>query len=401
MNTFSFIANIALGKETDKFKPYEEKKFNSGWINRTLKFNAVAGTNRIMCEIKGGSWEDGHGTIKTFAPGTVDDAGKRVKGEPIEIPWKDRTLQSNIDQVAPFRKFIVDLEEMGKRKLLQRIVEDGEVTDETLAEAKVDSLEAAQAALEKSKAKRHEFLSEWDFAAFVYKLLNNEAVKNLKCRVSGNLVMTEYEGKFYQHYEVTRIMRAAADAEYDTEAVITLNFGQNAVDDGSVEEKGKYYINGYTFDYDSQRKQKIPCPIMLTLPVGTDAKNKAYAELLKKNFTINPVDGNICKELAVKVECVDGAERLELTEDMLSDNEKELLMIGAVTMDELVRDRGKQVYGDRIREFVITGFARGWLSGARLTAYHEEDFVLPPLNKVDTEALANELFTDDEDDIII
>ena len=103
----------------------------------------------------------------------------------------------------------------------------------------------------------------------------------------------------------------------------------------------------------------------------------------------------------MKVECVDGAERLELTEDMLSDNEKELLMIGAVTMDELVRDRGKQVYGDRIREFVITGFARGWLSGARLTAYHEEDFVLPPLNKVDTEALANELFTDDEDDIII
>lgn len=101
------------------------------------------------------------------------------------------------------------------------------------------------------------------------------------------------------------------------------------------------------------------------------------------------------------MECVDGAERLELTEDMLSDNEKELLMIGAVTMDELVRDRGKQVYGDRIREFVITGFARGWLSGARLTAYHEEDFVLPPLNKVDTEALANELFTDDEDDIII
>ena len=86
---------------------------------------------------------------------------------------------------------------------------------------------------------------------------------------------------------------------------------------------------------------------------------------------------------------------------MLSDNEKELLMIGAVTMDELVRDRGKQVYGDRIREFVITGFARGWMSGAKLTAYHEEDFVVPPLEKTDTEALANELFTDEEDDLKI
>lgn len=401
MNTFSFIANLSLGKETDKFKPYEEKTFNSGWVNRTLKFNATAGTNRIMCEIQGGCWSDGHGVIKTYGKNTTDADGKVIQGELLEIPWGERQLQSNIDKVANFRRFIVDLELPGRRKILQAIV-DGEVTDENLAAVNVDSVDEAKTELEISKEKRHEFLSGWDFAAFAYKVITSEKTKRMKFMVAGNLITTEYDGKFYQHYEVNRIMRAADDAEYRTEATINLHFGKNAVDDGSVEEKGKYYIKGYTFDYDSQRKAKIPCPMILALPVGEDSKSQAYANVLKKNFTINTsVDGDICKELAVKVECIDGAEKLELTEDMLSDNEKELLMIGAVTMDELVRDRGKQVYGDRIREFVITGFARGWMSGAKLTAYHEEDFVVPPLEKTDTEALTNELFTDEEDDLKI
>nr|DAI25445.1 MAG TPA: Single strand DNA binding protein [Caudoviricetes sp.] len=400
MNTFSFVANIALGKETEKFKPYEERHFDSGWVNRTLKFNAIVGTNRFMCEIKGGSWADGHGSIKTFSENSTDSNGKRIKGDMIEIPWNERLLQSNVERVAAFKKFIIDLEVPGRRKQLQVIVE-GEITDEALAAAGVSNVEQAVEAYEKSKAKRHEYISEWDFAEAVYKLLNKDNIRQRKFRVSGNLVTTEYEGNFYQHYEVNRIYLAADDAEVSAEATINVNFGKNAVDDGSVDEKGKYYINGYTFDYDSQRKTKIPCPITLALPVGTDAKSKAYVELLKKNFTVNPLDGDICKELSVRVECIDGAERLELTTDMLSENEQELLMIGAITMDELVRDRGQQVYGDRIKEYIITGFARGWLSGARLTAYHEEDFVVPPIEKVDGVTMANELFMDDEDDIII
>lgn len=365
-------------------------------MNRTLKFNAVAGMNRIMCEVQGGCWSDGHGTIKTYSR-TTDEDGDRVQSRPIEIPWKDRLLQSNIDKVAPFRKYVVDLEKPYRRQRLQDIV-DGKGTDELMELAGVSSIEEAQKELELSISKRHEFISEWDFVAFAHKIVSSEKTKNLKFVVSGQFVISEYDNKFYQHYKVQRITRAADDAEYSLFADINVNFGQGAVDDGSVEDKGKYYIKGYTFDYDPQRKMKIPCPVTLALPVGNDAKSQAYANIIKKNFTINvATDGDICKELTVKVECIDGAERLELTEDMLSDNEKELLMIGATTMDELVRDRGQQIYGDRVRELVITGFARGWLSGARLTAYSKEDFVVPPLNSADTTAMADDLFADDDD----
>lgn len=396
-NTFDFVCTLSLGKETDKFKPYEEKRFNSGWINRTLKFNAISGANRHMLEIKGGCWEDGHGSVMTFSK---PPEGETRGGEKLEIPWGERNNKAQIDKVANFRKFVVDLEVPGRRYALKKIV-DGEATDETYEVAGVGTVEDAEKALKASDEKRHEFIAEWDFATFVHKLVSSEKTKGVKFRVQGNINISEYEGKFYQHFEPTRIYRATDDAEPKVEASININYGKGAIDDGSVEEKGRYYINGYTFNYDSQRKKQIPCPVSLVLPVGKDEKSAAYVEVLKRNFTVNDIDGNICKELTVKVDCVNGAEILELTEDMLSDNEKDLLIIGAITMEDIARDRGQQVYGDRIREFVVTGFAKGWLSGSKPTAYTTDDFVLLPLETTSVDTVTNDIFSDDDDDIEI
>lgn len=393
-NTFDFIGTLNPIKESEKFKPYEEKTYNSGWVNRSLKFNVVAGTNRHMLEIKGGCWADGHGVIKAWSK-----AGAGEKGEPIDIPWSERQSQENLDKVAQFKKFVVDLEKPGRRNALRKIA-DGELTDEnlTLAGGGIESMEDAVLALKASEDKRHEFLSEYDFAAFVQRLVTSDKIKGIKFRVSGNLDITEYDGKFYQHFVPTRVLRATDDAEIRNEATINIHYGKGAIDDGSVEDKGRYYVNGFTWNYDSQRKKKIPCPMMLVLPVGKDEKSNAYVELLKRNFTISDIDGGSCKELTVKVDCVDGAEAVELTDDMLSENEKDLLIIGAITMDDIVRDRGKQVYGDRVREFVVTGFAKGWLSGAKQTAYTEEDFKLMPVG--DTK-IVDDIFETDEDDLTI
>lgn len=399
-NTFDFIATLSIGRETDKFKPYEEKTYDSGWVNRTLKFNAIAGSNRHMLEIKGGCWADGHGVVKTWSKSVIGEDGSRTNGSALEIPWSDRQKKENIDKVAPFKKCVVDLELPGRRSILKKIV-DGEATDENLAAAGLESEADAVTTLQSSEDKRHEFIAEYDFAAFVYRLVSSEKTKNIKFRVRGNIDITEYDGKFYQHFIPTQIYRAADDAEFQSEANINIHFGRGAIDDGSVEDKGRYFINGYTFNYDSQRKIQIPCPLMLVLPVGKDDKSNAYVNVMKKNFTISDIDGDVCKELTVKVDCVNGAEILDLTEDMLSDNEKDLLIIGAITMEDIVRDRGQQVYGDRIREFVITGFARGWLSGAKPTAYTADDFVLSPIEKVDTNAVVNDIFGDDDDDIEI
>ena len=46
---FNFTGKIALGKDSEKFHPIERKEFSSGWMNTTVKFNVISGTNRILC----------------------------------------------------------------------------------------------------------------------------------------------------------------------------------------------------------------------------------------------------------------------------------------------------------------------------------------------------------------
>ena len=58
MINFDLVGKLRLGQESDKFKPYQERRFDSGWTNRTLMFNAICGDNRHMLTIQGGTYPD-------------------------------------------------------------------------------------------------------------------------------------------------------------------------------------------------------------------------------------------------------------------------------------------------------------------------------------------------------
>ena len=165
---FNFTGKIALGKDSEKFHPIERKEFSSGWMNTTVRFNCVSGTNRILCMTQGGKWKDDKkNTVKTFGKSTTDANGNVTKGTAIEIPWAKRFDQDQIDKVAGFKKFVVDTGDYKMRYKLQDLVEafkNGTVTDEKIEEIGIDNLDDAVAALEKSHAKRKEFVAEWDFA---------------------------------------------------------------------------------------------------------------------------------------------------------------------------------------------------------------------------------------------
>lgn len=399
-NTFEFIGNIFPAKKTDKFTPYEEKTYSSGWVNRALRFNMAAGTNRHTIEIRGGSWKDGHGNVITTT--RVQGDGGKPSYERLEIKWSDRLKPEWIEKVADFRKFVVDMEVPGKRKKLLDLVrafDDGSVTDEMLSEAGIDNEDDARAALEQSNAKKKVFITEWDFAQYVNNLVNSNAVKNKKFQIRGNINVSEYNGKFYTHYIPSRITLVADDIEVKSEGVYTVAFDENAIDDGSLDDKGVHIINAYTFEYDNQRKENIPCPVTLSLPVGKDEKGKKLSALLLKNFMVDGSDGVAVKELGIRVNIIDGAEKLELTEDMLSENERDLLLLGEVTMEELTRERGGNVYGDRKRDWVVVGFARNWSAGAKPTAYTSESFILKPIESAANDVDMGEEETVDEDDI--
>ena len=190
MNVFNFCGKISLGKETEKFKPIERKEFTSKWMNTTVKFNVISGTNRILCMTQGGKWtDDKKNTVKTFGKSTTDENGKVTKGAAIDIPWAKRFDAEEIAKVAGFKKFVVDTGDYKMRYKLQDLVaafENGSVTDEMMEQAGIDNLEDAKAALEKSQAKRKEFLSEWDFAEYMTKVLNADKLKDKLFNVSGS-----------------------------------------------------------------------------------------------------------------------------------------------------------------------------------------------------------------------
>ena len=58
MNNFTFVGKIQAIKDTESFHPVEKKTFDSGWSMTTVKFNCISGTNRIMCLVQGGKWND-------------------------------------------------------------------------------------------------------------------------------------------------------------------------------------------------------------------------------------------------------------------------------------------------------------------------------------------------------
>jgi len=161
---FEMIGKFGLGKETEKFKPYSETKYDSGWVKRRIMFNAICGDNRHLLIVDAGSFADGHGDVYTFSKGSVDESGNKVKGESLKIPFKDRLTSKKLVEVAEFKKYVFDLEKPGRRykleKAAEKIKEGSSLTDEELKDIGLDNESEVKDALEKSKKKHHEFISE-------------------------------------------------------------------------------------------------------------------------------------------------------------------------------------------------------------------------------------------------
>ncbi len=382
---FEMLGRISLGKETEKFKPYSETTYDSGWVKKRIMFNAICGDNRHLLTVDAGAFADGHGDVYTFSKGSVDENGKRTKGESLKIPFKDRLTSSKLAEVAEFKKFIFDLEKPNRRykleKAAEKIKEGTSLTDEELAEIEVESEADVKTALEKSIKKRHEFISEWDFVDFIKKVIESGkyADKKFYIKGNGNYQYSDKNERVYESYVPTRIYLADDNAEEYCTATINVLFNRDSVDDMSVEEKGKYYINGYMMQYDNNRKGNIPCPVTVTIPVAPEDasdKDKKKVEAIKRKFV---VEDESWKELGVVVKMLNGAQKTEITDDMLTDEQKEDLECGLITLDDIRADLGGSVYGDRVQEYQFDKIARGFTKGRNDTVFTDDDMVIKPI----------------------
>ena len=401
MVQFEMVGKLSIGKESDKFKPYEEVKYGSGWVNRTLKFNCVSGDSRFMLQVKGGCFEDGHNNIYVFSKDGVDDSGNRVKGEGFTIPFKDRLTHSRLPEVTEWKKFTIDLEVPGRRWKLQNaaesIKEGKEFSADELHDLGVDKVEDIPVAYENSLKRRKEFISEWDYAEFIKKMINSGkyADKKFKIRGEHQYQYSEKNQRFYSNFVPNRIYLAEDDADETATETATVYFNSESLDDAS-EEKGKYYVNTKIFVWDGERKENIPCDYMITFnaaPEDADEMTKKKVNAKVKLFT---AEDDEWRELGVVSTLIDGAERMEIDFDDLTEEQQDNILMGLTTMEDIRAELGGSKFGDHIREARFTKLARGYSGGSKDTVYTDESFVIKPLASNDEEDLFDE---DDDDDL--
>lgn len=392
---FNFIGRISLPKETDKFKPVERKEFASSWMNTTVKFNVISGTNRILCVAQGGKWKDDHkNTVKTFSKSTTDANGKVTKGEKIEIAWAKRFDADQIERVAGFKKFVVDTGDYKERYKLQDLIkafENGTVTDEQMAALNIYNLDDAKAALEKSQAKRKEFISEWDFAEYMIKVAQSEKMKDKLFNVSGDyeIQYSAEKDRFYVNYHVNRVTLAAEDAEPKTEMKIDFLFGEDAWDDGNYEETNKIIVNGWVSYYDSNLKKNGFKDVAVVIREDNEKKRNA----LKRKFTCE--DG--IKQIGLTLSVIEGAEVIELTMDMLDDETREDIECGLLDWDTVKRELGGRAIGDRVSELRFVELTPK-KNVAQDTVYAVDDMHPAKVDMVEDDDEITDIFADDFDD---
>ena len=374
-NTFEFIGRIALGRDTNTFHPVEQRKFNSGWTNYTVRFNCLSGTNRVLCFAQGGKWSnDANNTIKTFSKTVRNADGSVKRGEAMEVAWAKRFDAEIVDQVAGNRRFVVNTADPAVMYPLQYAIEAQENgnADEKQQEilAAYESLDEAKAALTKMQAKRKVFIHEWDFVEHLVKVLQSDKFKNKLFRVSGNydIQYNQTSGKFYTNYHVNRVVMVRDDVEQKTELRLDFYFGEDCYDATDFEETGKATMSGWTSYYDSNVKANG------FIPVGVVYKPEKEGAVQYMATKFVAEDDEI-KQVSLSIDVLDGSERKEIRFEDLDEKTKMDIEYGVVDFETYKRQMGGNVYGDRVREWRFKEIVpdRNGNTDAKETVYHVED----------------------------
>lgn len=349
--TFEMVGRISPIKDTEKFKGYEETTSPKGYSGRKLRFNVLSENNKIMLSLS--SWIKEDREIYSYSKPTAEG-----KGETLRVPFRERFNQDIINKVTEFKKFVID-------------VSDDENVD------------------------RNEYISEWDFIEKIQDLLNNKLYQDKLFKIRGTVEANynEDKDKWYTSYVPQRIYLVDNESKQTARMNTVIYFNNASVDDTDTSETGRAYINGFALVYDGKRKKNLPYPLSISVLKGDTEKSNKVFELVKRRFS---VEDNSWKECGLVLNIIDGTETVELTYDMLTDEQKELIDLELITLDDIRKEEGN-IYGDVIREYRFHTFGRGYSKGVKDTVYTDEDFIIQPSNPVIVDETTGEVFEDIED----
>lgn len=289
---------IGKTKVTDKTFNLDNS-YDSGWTDNQMYLGVDCGNgNMVYGEMRGGFYPDEDNILKGFSKDEKDNEGKSKQ---VEIAWEDRFDEELLDTIADTSFITVGVEKDVKGKTVYK-----------------------------------KFLSAYDAVEYLNEHLKDGMVVNVK----GNIGYSEYEDNVTVKKEITSIVLSKVEDEADFKATFTqtilLGFDSIGKKDP---EKNTMALNAYVVDYVGKPKidgKKVEIKKNVTYPktfeVAINDNPEITAKMLQKFFKVKK-KGSI-NVLTVMGNLIEGAAIVNITDDDIPDDIKELIEMGLYSEEE-------------------------------------------------------------------
>lgn len=291
---FNLIGRVKVTDKTFNL----DNSYDSGWTDNSMYVGVDCGNgNTVYAEMRSGFFPDKDNVIRAYSKDEKDDAGK---SKSVEIAWEDRLDESLYDSISDSSFLTVGVEK--------------DVKDKTVYK---------------------KFLTAYDAVEYLNEHLEDGMIVNVK----GTIGYSEYEGNVSTKKEITSIVLSKIDDEADFKATFSQTI---LVDSKSIgkknDDKGTMELVAYVVDYVGKPKidgDKIEVKKNVTYPkifeVAINENPEITAKMLQRFF--KPKKGKIT-EITVTGNLVEGGSTVNITEDDIPDDIKELIEMGLYSEEE-------------------------------------------------------------------
>ena len=291
---FNLIGRVKVTDKTFNL----DNSYDSGWTDNSMYVGVDCGNgNTVYAEMRSGFFPDKDNVIRAYSKDEKDDAGK---SKSVEIAWEDRLDESLYDSISDSSFLTVGVEK--------------DVKDKTVYK---------------------KFLTAYDAVEYLNEHLEDGMIVNVK----GTIGYSEYEGNVSTKKEITSIVLSKIDDEADFKATFSQTI---LVDSKSIgkknDDKGTMELAAYVVDYVGKPKidgEKIEVKKNVTYPktfeVAINENPEITAKMLQRFF--KPKKGKI-NEITVTGNLVEGGSTVNITEDDIPDDIKELIEMGLYSEEE-------------------------------------------------------------------
>ena len=291
---FNLIGRVKVTDKTFNL----DNSYDSGWTDNSMYVGVDCGNgNTVYAEMRSGFFPDKDNVIRAYSKDEKDDTGK---SKSVEIAWEDRLDESLYDSISDSSFLTVGVEK--------------DVKDKTVYK---------------------KFLTAYDAVEYLNEHLEDGMIVNVK----GTIGYSEYEGNVSTKKEITSIVLSKIDDEADFKATFSQTI---LVDSKSIgkknDDKGTIELAAYVVDYVGKPKidgEKIEVKKNVTYPktfeIAINENPEITVKMLQRFF--KPKKGKIT-EITVTGNLVEGGSTVNITEDDIPDDIKELIEIGLYSEEE-------------------------------------------------------------------